>query len=290
MKEILEKKTGFTFIELLMVLAVLFIFAGAGISVMHFIQKENALKGDADKVVSVLKTAQNKTLASQGPGNYGVYFDQSSPSRYILFKGEEYALREPSLDRSYNFSEDTVISELNLEGDQVVFNRVSGITNQEGNITIALADDPGQQETIYIQNSGAVGLEPFSSPSDSERAKDSRHVHIIYGRFIDTSAETIELDFGETTKSINIAANIEDGQFFWEGVIEVNGAFQRIKIHTHRLNDPDTQFCIHRDMRYNTESVNISLSEDTTGTLIEYSADGLATNNTSIYVTELSWQ
>ena len=289
MNKIFEKK-GLTFIELLVVLALLAVLVAASVPVLHLFQKKNALQGDAEKVLSILEAAQNKTLASTGPGQYGVYFDQSS-ARYILFKGASYGSRDPSLDFSYNFSPEVALSEVNLDNSQVVFERISGSASQTGTVVIFLKDDLSQKKTIYIQNSGAASLKPLLSPSDSDRAKDSRHVHIDYSRVIDTSTETIELDFNGTAKSIPIASNVDDdGQMFWEGEIEADGSDQKIKIHTHRLNSPDTQFCIHRDRRYNDVAVVINLSGDTSGSLAEYSQDGLSTNHTSIYVTDFSWQ
>ena len=80
-------------------------------------------------------------------------------------------------------------------------------------------------------------------------------------------------------------------QFYWEGEVNVNGQNQKIKIHTHRLNDPDTLFSVHRDMRFNDKALKISISGDPSGNLIEYSADGLTTTESSVFVSgPLQWQ
>ncbi len=81
----------------------------------------------------------------------------------------------------------------------------------------------------------------------------------------------------------------EQLNFTGEEEIEING--QKIKIHTHRLNNPDTLFSVHRDMRFNDEALEISISGDPSGNLIEYSADGLTTTESSVFVNDpLQWQ
>ena len=93
-------------------------------------------------------------------------------------------------------------------------------------------------------------------------------------------------------KEILIADNLEDNQIYWEGEIDVGGETQKLKIHTHRLNAPDTQFCIHRDRRYNNKALNIDISGDggVTPNLIGYNSEGQTTKGSSIFVSEPEWQ
>ena len=135
-----------------------------------------------------------------------------------------------------------------------------------------------------------------SVPSDSARIKDSRHVHVDYiGRFIDTATETMSLDFSPspTVESITIADYISGGQFVWEGIIDVDGEMQELRIHTHKLNDVGfaTQFSIHRSGKVNTKPFIITVSGDGSGDIIQYTATGITTQGTSIYVsTPPDWQ
>lgn len=124
-------------------------------------------------------------------------------------------------------------------------------------------------------------------PSDASRIKDSRHVHFDYSRVISTGAEKLTLIFAnppgpDVSQEILIADNLRDGQIFWEG--------QNIKIQTHRLNNPDTQFSVHRDRRYNSKALKVTISGDATGDLIQYQADGQTIEGNSIYATNTSWQ
>jgi len=125
-----------------------------------------------------------------------------------------------------------------------------------------------------------------SLPSDESRIKDSRHVHFDYSRVISIAAErlilTFDYDSSPIIQEIIIADNLQDGQIFWEG--------QNIKIQTHRLNSPDTQFSVHRDKRYNTKNLKIEISGDSSGDLIQYQSDGQTAKGSSIYVTDPNWQ
>jgi len=132
-------------------------------------------------------------------------------------------------------------------------------------------------------------------PSDENRIKDSRHVHFDYSRVISPLTEELTLIFSnppnpDVSQDIIIADNLIGSQIIWEGEISVGGQMQKIKILTHRLNSPDTQFSVHRDKRYNTKAVRITISGDASGNLIQYQSDGQTAKGSSIYVTDPSWQ
>lgn len=284
---------GISFIETMMVLAILVILVGIAAPVFVFFQRGLELNNNIEEIINILRIAQNKTLASEGASQYGVYFDDiSSPHRYTLFKGESFALRDDSFDEINDLPDNIEVYDLNLNGGkEIVFDRVTGSTSQPGSISLRLKTDPSKTKTIYIEGSGQVRLTTPVIPSDDDRVKDSRHVHFDYSNVIDTVNETLTLSFeGGVDKMIIIIDNMKDGQIYWEGEVDVNGEIQRIKIHTHTLNDPNTSFSVHRDIRYNNKSLAITISGDGSGTLIEYSSDGLIVASTSIYVSNLNSQ
>jgi Tfp pilus assembly protein FimT len=283
---------SFTFIELLVIVGILIILIAIAVPNLSFFQKGSDLTNSSEEIINILRVAQSKTLASEIASQWGVYFDDTtSPHRYTLFKGTNYAARDNSFDEIHKIPETVEISQINLAGEkEVVFNRISGETNQTGNLTLKLISDPSKTKTIYIDSSGQISLNIPSVPANG-RIKDSRHAHFIYNWIIDTATEILTLTFDSSvTKNIVIADNLKDGQIYWEGEVDVNGQIQKIKIHTHRLNNPDTLFCIHRDRRFNNKSLEITLSGDSSGYLIRYSADGLTTTKTSIFSSEPEWQ
>ena len=296
----MKKNFGFTLIELVIIITFLAILGTISFSSLKIFRTKSELDNSFEEMVNVLRRAQSKTLVSEGLSQYGIYFDNSTtPHQFVLFKGQDYASRDIPFDEVYNLPLNVEIYEINLNGkEEVVFNKVTGDTNQSGEIYIRLKNDPTQTKEILIYQSGGQ-LEPYSvgcsySVSDPDLPGyfgDSRHVHFDYSRMIDTANESLTLTFeGGIIEIIVIADNLKDGQIYWEGTVDVSGGIQKVKIHTHRLNNPDTQFSVHRDRKHNTKSLTISISGDKTGNLIEYSADGLTTNLNSSYASELSWQ
>lgn len=287
-----KTKNGFSLIEILVVLAILAVLSTISVALFISIQKGSQLSNVSEEVVSVLKIAQNKTLSSQEDSQYGVYFDTTtSPHQYILFKGSNYSLRDNSFDQIHLIPNITEFYQINTgSGSEIVFDRLTGSTENSGNISLRLKDDNNQTKIIYIANSGVIGFNEISIPSDT-RLKDSRHVHFNYNRTITLDTEKIILTFDNSViEEIPINQNLVGAQFYWEGKINVGGTDQVIKIHSHRLNSSDTQFCVHRDLRFNNKTLKITISGDVTGSLAEYSADGLITNFDSIYVNNFIWQ
>lgn len=301
-KKIKNKKaeTGFTLLEIVIVAAILIIFASIVIPNFGPIKEQLDIDNSAKEIAAVLKLAQSRTLALENNSQYGVYFNATTlPNQYILFKGESYEERDTSADQFYFLPERTEFSEINLvresdgnSANETVFSRLTGASQESGSISVALKTDETKNGTVYITTAGAIGFNPPSTPDDTNRIKDSRHIQFDYNRLIDAINENIILDFenGAATEIIPISQNLASGELYWQGTVNVNGTDQTIHIYTNRLNNPDTQFNIKRDRRYNTAGLKITISGDSSGYLADYSADGLTTNFLSIYVNNFSWQ
>ncbi|MDO8424316.1 MAG: prepilin-type N-terminal cleavage/methylation domain-containing protein [bacterium] len=287
-------QSAFTLIEVLVVLGILTILVGLTIPAFRYFGSGASLKNSTGEVISILRTAQNKTLASEGANQWGVYFSTST-NQYVLFQGTNYASRNASFDEPHNPSSGVEIYQADLGGGgEVVFDRVTGRTNFPGSLSLRLKTEPLKVETVYIESSGRAGTANPSIPGDEDRLKDSRHVHFNYSRFVATSTEKVNLIFTYDsqvfTKEIIIADNLKEGQFYWEGEVSVGGENQRIEIQTHSLDNPNTQFSIRRDGRYNTKALTVEINGDASGDLIRYDASGQTAKGASIYVSEPFWQ
>lgn len=249
------------------------------------------LNNASQEVISALRTAQNKTLSSEDNSRYGVYFNTTgSPHQYTIFKGASYAARDSAFDITSSIPSTVEFYQINTGGSgEVVFDKLTGATQNSGDISLRLKDDTSQTKIISIYNSGIISFNAITLPTDT-RTKDSRHIAFTYNRVIDTATENIVLTFnGTTVKTIPIKDYL-NVQFDWEDTVDVGGTGQTIRIHTLSLNSPDTTFSIFRDLRFNTASLEVAISGDVTGNLAEYSADGLTTNFYSIYVNDFAWQ
>lgn len=283
---------GFTLIEIIVSIAILSVLLTIGVSGFVIFKKTSDLDNGAQEFVSSLRSAQNKTLLSNNYSQYGIYLDSSVfPNRYILFQGDSYALRTPSADKIYLLNNSLEFNDISLGGgSEIVFEKLTGASQENGSISIRLKAEPSLSKTIYISSSGAVGFDAPADLLDEDRLTDSRHVHFNYDRVIDTLNGSITLTFdGSQTRDILISSFLDEGQINWQDTVSVDGSDQIVAIRTHKLNDSGTIFSIHRDKRYNDKSLKITISGDITGSLIEYSATG-ETSSYSIYTSNIDWQ
>ncbi len=261
----LDYKKGFTLIEMSIIIGILIVLVSISASALLLFNKESDLSSNAEEIISALRQAQNKSLASEGPSRYGVYFNStSSPNQYILFKGLDYVSRDPSFDDINDLPDNIEIYEIDLDGgNEVVFERITGIANQVGKVSLRLKSNPAKTKSIYIENSGRAGLIILSIPTNS-RIEDSRHVHFDLGWSIQ-GATSLKFNFVNASQieTIDMADyfNADKTEFDWEGVFIVSGVDQVFRVHTHSLDAFNTLLCIHRDRNnsQNTEEVIISI-------------------------------
>lgn len=286
-------KKGFTLIETIVIICILVILISIAIPVMNSIGDKSSLENIVIEVVNSLKLAKARTIGSEGDSPWGIYFNTTTPYKYIVFQGTNYDSRDTTLDESHALPKNIMFSSLNLDGgvEEIVFDKVTGKTGAFGTVILDYETGTSEPKTVYIENSGNVSNTAFTA-TDTNRVKDSRHTHFTYTRNINTALENIVLTFeGGLTEKILIANNMAAGQIFWNGSVDVSGETQVIKIHTHSLNDPNTVFCVHRDLRYNTKALDIDIDGDpkyliASPVLLEFLADDSIVKGGSDFVSD----
>lgn len=97
----------------------------------------------------VLREAQSNAMDSYYGSDWGVHFESTD---YVLFAGDDYRTRDVTLDRSYRLPGSVSFGDLNLNGpgqvDDVIFQKASGMTENDGTVDLDSVTDPSQSITI----------------------------------------------------------------------------------------------------------------------------------------------
>lgn len=147
-----SSRRGFSLVEILIVLAVVGIIALVVTGAFSKAAGREALDKETAIALSLIEQARNQTLSAKNAAAYGVHFETT---KAVLFAGSSY-----SASNSSNVVEPinplVQISAVSLKGggNEVIFKRLTGETDQNGTITFSLVSSPAQAETITIFGTG----------------------------------------------------------------------------------------------------------------------------------------
>jgi type IV fimbrial biogenesis protein FimT len=145
-----SSRSGFTVIELLVVIGILGLMLAIGIPSFASIRRNVALGNTADEIVSALRLAQNSAMASQGGVDQGVYF---TATQYCLFGGT-WSGTCPSASTTYTMgSYGITVSGAPIS---VVFQHLTGVTSAR---TIVVGISGGSQKTITVEATGKLSVQ-----------------------------------------------------------------------------------------------------------------------------------
>ena len=150
----LKYNKGFSFIEILVVIAVLAIIVlivAAGLSSFY---KSQTLNSAVNQVISLINQARSKTLSSEDASQYGLHFETS---RIILFKGGSFIEFSPD-NKEFVLPASVEIYDLFLNGggSDLVFQRLTGQTDEDGTISLRLKAGASKTKIITIEPSGII--------------------------------------------------------------------------------------------------------------------------------------
>lgn len=149
-------RKGFSLTEILIVVAISIVLLTIVVSAFSGFNKNQSLNSTVSEVTSVLNEARALTLASYDNKAYGVHFQSD---KVILFKGNSFSSSDPS-NKTTTISSKISISDITLSGggDNIIFQRLTGKTSQNGTITLSLISDPSKSKTITVEVSGIIEL------------------------------------------------------------------------------------------------------------------------------------
>lgn len=143
---------GFTFIELMIVMAILSSLFMMGLFFDMTFYRGNSFSTDVDSFASILQRARAKSINNINAGSHGVYIGSNN---YVLFQCPAsvanctYASRDPALDQSISHNPGLTFS----GASEVVFSRLSGDSSFEGFLVI---NGSGKSTSLYLNNEGLI--------------------------------------------------------------------------------------------------------------------------------------
>ncbi|MDP3769673.1 MAG: prepilin-type N-terminal cleavage/methylation domain-containing protein [Candidatus Sungbacteria bacterium] len=269
----LQISRGFTLIEIMVAVAVVVLLGTVGLVSFNTSRNVRDLSTGTQTVLSVLRTAQSKTLAGENNSAWGVHL---TSSQVELFQGSAYA--GSSNIKIYALPSSLQISSISLNGggSDVLFDRITGETGTSGTFTIHVAASPTTSTGITVDGSGKVYPSVALTAASIARSIDLRHRSFTLGWSIKT-ATTLTLTFSDspnpdTVSNIAMASYFDAGKikFDWNGTVAVGGINQILRIHTTSLSDGDTVLSIDRDCRTNKKKLIVAIDAKTIAT---YEAD-----------------
>lgn len=143
-----QNRQGFTFIEMMVVIAILavVVFIAVGVGAGGF--TKNQIRTEADSLVSILRLAQSRTVSRHQENVWGVHITSSD---YTLFIGDDYTTRDASFDEYHTFPGGIAASGLT----DVIFEFRTGETLNVGDVVLSNADT-GDSITINVNANGRV--------------------------------------------------------------------------------------------------------------------------------------
>ena len=146
-------KNGFTLMELVVVLGIIGFLISITFSIFSSFKNNESLNVSSGLVVEVLRQAKHSTIDSKNSNQYGVHFDSDS---IVLYVGPVYSAVSPT-NQIYRFSSDISVYSTNLNGsgNDVLFNKVTGDTNNNGTITLR-SQTASTTKTITIYKTGLI--------------------------------------------------------------------------------------------------------------------------------------
>lgn len=146
---------GFSALELLVVIAILAILVGVTVIPLMSLRRRQLLVGTTEQVIGLITEARSRTLAAQNGANHGVLL---TTNQLILFEG---ASAPGTMLETLDLS-GVSLSGINLSGggSVIIFDKLTGKSDQSGTLILSLDSDISQTKTIQLENTGVVYLLP----------------------------------------------------------------------------------------------------------------------------------
>ena len=254
-----KKNGGFTLLEITISVAII-ILVGA-LSLVSWVNSRRVrdLASAGQAALSVLRTAQTNAATGADASQWGVHLEQY---RIVLFRGASYAGATALTPYPLPATVEIVNIALAGGGQDVIFKRITGGTDQSGTLLARVAGSATQTFPVSVDPSGAAYQTGTAPVPAGTRIIDARHRAFALGWSIKNSATmTLTFNDGEMIDPVAMAGyfNGDKSVFDWSGTVAVGGQNQVTRVHTTSLTDAGTTLSIDRDCRRNTKKLNVAI-------------------------------
>ena len=148
---------GFTLLEFIFALGIIVSLAVIGLVSFSSFRGKSDLNVATEMGVSLLNEARSQTVSALDASRYGVHFEAN---KITLFKGVQYTVGD-ALNKEYILPQGVEVSAVNLfgGGTDVIFNRLTGATNQYGTTTLRLISATTTFRFLVVSSSGVVNAQ-----------------------------------------------------------------------------------------------------------------------------------
>jgi len=150
--------TGFTLVEVLIVIAIVAIIAGVSLLSLQGTKNSTDLNNAAKQIVSILRQAQTQAASDYQGAAWGVHFVNATASFYAIFSSAyspTSTVNRYLLPTTVAFRTSTVPASSSLD---VVFSALSGVSSVSTSITLYSTVQPSFSSTIRVASSGEVSF------------------------------------------------------------------------------------------------------------------------------------
>lgn len=144
-------KNGFTLLELIIVLSILGIITLFIFSAFTDYKDTQVAEATVVEINSLIKETRQKTISAETSSQFGLHFATSS---LTVFEGAVYSASNVT-NRIYNFSNTNIDTELSSGGNDIIFSRLTGVTNATGTIAVGHSR-LNSTTTLIMQTTGLI--------------------------------------------------------------------------------------------------------------------------------------
>ncbi|TAK57472.1 prepilin-type N-terminal cleavage/methylation domain-containing protein [Patescibacteria group bacterium] len=148
---------GFSLVEIILTLGILAIVSAIVLSSFSNGTDTEALLRNTEAVAAVFAEARSLTTSAKNASNYGVHLASTGPT---LFKGTSYSSGIPS-NIPLLVNSRVSITDISLTGggSDVVFDKLTGNTSQNGSFRVTLVSNSSKYKTITVYKTGLVEIQ-----------------------------------------------------------------------------------------------------------------------------------